>query len=150
MTEPLDYPVLLTFTLVRNAAGLVTDSGGIQEEATILKRPILIVRRSNERPEVEKVFGSRTLPTDEGITRTLATWLRDAPAINARLADLPTPLRRRHRLQPRRAGPTLPVQQQPPTALHRGPRRTHPTTADALSSLYANGFGHGLLIARRR
>jgi UDP-N-acetylglucosamine 2-epimerase (non-hydrolysing) len=38
LTQPLDYPVLLT--LIRHAAGLITDSGGIQEEATILKRPI--------------------------------------------------------------------------------------------------------------
>lgn len=89
LTEPLDYPVLLT--LIRHAAGLVTDSGGIQEEATILKRPILVVRRSNERPEVEQAFGSRTHPGDQQISRILATWLRDAPAINARLADLPTP-----------------------------------------------------------
>jgi len=89
LTEPLDYPV--TLTLIRHATGLVTDSGGIQEEATILKRPILIVRRSNERPEVEQAFGSRTVPTDEGITRTLATWLHDAPTINARLANLATP-----------------------------------------------------------
>jgi UDP-N-acetylglucosamine 2-epimerase (non-hydrolysing) len=89
LTEPLDYPVLLT--LIRQAAGLVTDSGGIQEEATILKRPILVVRRSNERPEVEQAFGCRMLPGDEGISRTIATWLRDAPAINARLADLRTP-----------------------------------------------------------
>jgi UDP-N-acetylglucosamine 2-epimerase (non-hydrolysing) len=88
LTEPLDYPVLLA--LIRHAAGLVTDSGGIQEEATILKRPILIVRRSNERPEVEHAFGSRMLP-DERISQTLTTWLRDAPAINARLADLLTP-----------------------------------------------------------
>lgn len=89
LTEPLDYPVLLA--LIRHAAGLVTDSGGIQEEATILKRPILVVRRSNERPEVEQAFGRRMLPGDEGISRTIATWLLDAPTINARLADLSTP-----------------------------------------------------------
>lgn len=89
LTEPLDYPVLLT--LIRHATGLITDSGGIQEEATILKRPILVVRRSNERPEVEQAFGSRTLPSGEGISRALAAWLRDTPAINTRLANLPTP-----------------------------------------------------------
>ncbi|APU12508.1 MULTISPECIES: non-hydrolyzing UDP-N-acetylglucosamine 2-epimerase [Actinoalloteichus] len=88
-TEPLDYPVLLA--LIRHAAGLVTDSGGIQEEATILKRPILIIRCSNERPEVEHAFGSRMLPCDERISQTLVTWIRNAPAINARLASLPTP-----------------------------------------------------------
>ncbi|ASO18072.1 UDP-N-acetylglucosamine 2-epimerase (non-hydrolyzing) [Actinoalloteichus hoggarensis] len=88
-TEPLDYPVLLA--LIRHAAGLITDSGGIQEEATILKRPILIIRRSNERPEVEHGFGNRMLPGDERISQTLVTWLRDAQEINARLASLPTP-----------------------------------------------------------
>ena len=88
-TEPLAYPQLLT--LVRNAVGLITDSGGIQEEATILKRPVLVVRRSNERPEVEHTFGSRTLPTSGGITRTLKTWLHDSHTINARLASIPAP-----------------------------------------------------------
>lgn len=81
----------MLLTLIRHAAGLVTDSGGIQEVATILKRPILVVRRSNERPEVEQAFGHRMLPGAEGISRTIATWLRGAPAINARLADLRTP-----------------------------------------------------------
>jgi UDP-N-acetylglucosamine 2-epimerase (non-hydrolysing) len=89
LTGPLDYPVLLA--LIRHAAGLVTDSGGIQEEATILKRPILVVRHSNERPEVEQAFGSRMLPSDKRISQAVETWLRDAPAIDARLADLPTP-----------------------------------------------------------
>ncbi|MGH3850178.1 MAG: UDP-N-acetyl glucosamine 2-epimerase, partial [Pseudonocardiaceae bacterium] len=89
LTGPLDYPVLLT--LIQHAAGLITDSGGIQEEATILKRPILVVRRSNERPEVEQAFGSRAFPGGEGILQILTTWLRDAPAINFRLANVPTP-----------------------------------------------------------
>ncbi len=88
-TEPLDYPVLLS--VIRNAAGLISDSGGIQEEATILKRPIIILRRSNERPEVEHTFGTRTLPSDADISRIVTTWLRDAPAITARLASIPTP-----------------------------------------------------------
>lgn len=120
LTEPLDYPVLLT--LIRQAAGLVTDSGGIQEEATILKRPILVIRRSNERPEVEQAFGRRTHPSDEEISWTLATWLRDAPAINARLADLPTPFgdgtASSRVVQVLRSR----VRRQPPTALHPGTR----------------------------
>lgn len=76
--------------LIRHAAGLVTDSGGIQEEATVLKRPILVVRRSNERPEVEQTFGSRTLP-GRSINKIVMTWLRDTNAVNAHLADIPTP-----------------------------------------------------------
>ncbi|MGH3872271.1 MAG: non-hydrolyzing UDP-N-acetylglucosamine 2-epimerase [Pseudonocardiaceae bacterium] len=88
-TEPLDYPVLLS--VIRHATGLISDSGGIQEEATILKRPIIVVRRSNERPEVEQTFGNRTLPGSGDISQIVATWLRDTPAIHARLADVPTP-----------------------------------------------------------
>jgi UDP-N-acetylglucosamine 2-epimerase (non-hydrolysing) len=88
LTAPLDYPVLLA--LIRHAAGLISDSGGIQEEATVLKRPILVVRRSNERPEVEQTFGHRTLPGWE-INQTVTTWLSDATAVNARLAEVPTP-----------------------------------------------------------
>jgi UDP-N-acetylglucosamine 2-epimerase (non-hydrolysing) len=88
LTAPLDYPVLLTLT--RHATGLVSDSGGIQEEATVLKRPILVVRRSNERPEVEHTFGSRTHPGSD-INRVVTAWLNEATAINTRLADVPTP-----------------------------------------------------------
>lgn len=37
--------------LLAESALVVTDSGGIQEEVTILRRPALVVRRSSERPE---------------------------------------------------------------------------------------------------
>ena len=50
-----------------------------------------MVRRSNERPEVEHTFGTRTLPGSGDISQIVATWLRDAPAITARLANVPTP-----------------------------------------------------------
>jgi hypothetical protein len=83
LTAALDHPVLLT--LIRNAAGLVSDSGGIQEEATVL-----VVRRSNERPEAEQAFGARTLP-GPGISQIVTTWLRDTAAVDARLAGAPTP-----------------------------------------------------------
>jgi UDP-N-acetylglucosamine 2-epimerase (non-hydrolysing) len=77
-------------TLIRNAAGIVSDSGGIQEEATVLKRPVLVVRRSNERPEAEQAFGARTLP-GPGISQIMTAWLRDTAAVDARLAGVPTP-----------------------------------------------------------
>lgn len=37
--------------LARSASLLVSDSGGLQEECTVLKKPLLVVRRSTERPE---------------------------------------------------------------------------------------------------
>jgi UDP-N-acetylglucosamine 2-epimerase (non-hydrolysing) len=77
-------------TVLRHAVGLVTDSGGIQEEATILKRRVLVIRRSNERPEVEHTFGSRTLP-GQGINHIVTQWQSEATAANTQLADVPTP-----------------------------------------------------------
>lgn len=49
VVEPL--PPRLFLSLLAESALVVTDSGGIQEEATVLRRPALIVRRSTERPE---------------------------------------------------------------------------------------------------
>lgn len=88
LIPPLDYPELLT--AAQYAAGLISDSGGLQEEATVLKRPILIVRRSNERPEVEESFGSRTCP-GRGINDIMTMWLRHRATVDARLRDIPSP-----------------------------------------------------------
>ena len=48
-TEPMDYFSFLT--LLKNAKLAVSDSGGIQEEACILKVPLITIRNSTERPE---------------------------------------------------------------------------------------------------
>jgi len=88
VTAPMTYPALLT--LMSNAAVIVSDSGGIQEEATILKRPVLIIRRSNERPEAEQLFGRRVTPGGE-ISEIVSGWIRNTAAIHARLAATPTP-----------------------------------------------------------
>lgn len=47
--EPLGY--LEFIYLVKNAKGIITDSGGITEEATVLDIPCLTLRNSTERPE---------------------------------------------------------------------------------------------------
>ncbi|GAA0534896.1 non-hydrolyzing UDP-N-acetylglucosamine 2-epimerase [Saccharopolyspora thermophila] len=88
VTGPLDYPALLT--LLRAAAVVITDSGGIQEEATVVKRPVLVVRRSNERPEVEAVFGRR-VHAGPSISRTISAWLSRISSIHRRLQDAPSP-----------------------------------------------------------
>ncbi len=49
LTEPLDY---LPFVYMMNRAYLIlTDSGGIQEEAPSLGKPVLVMRNNTERPE---------------------------------------------------------------------------------------------------
>ncbi|WP_051173658.1 non-hydrolyzing UDP-N-acetylglucosamine 2-epimerase [Amycolatopsis orientalis] len=49
ITEPLDYPDLI-WTLSRSAL-VITDSGGIQEEAPTFRVPVLVVRETTERRE---------------------------------------------------------------------------------------------------
>lgn len=49
LTDPLDYP---NFTHLLNICHLVlTDSGGVQEEAPALGKPVLVMRETTERPE---------------------------------------------------------------------------------------------------
>jgi UDP-N-acetylglucosamine 2-epimerase (non-hydrolysing) len=49
MIDPLGYHEFIY--LVKNAKGVITDSGGITEEATVLHVPCLTLRNSTERPE---------------------------------------------------------------------------------------------------
>ncbi len=49
LTEPLGHLDFLV--LMKNAKVILTDSGGLQEEGTVLKVPVLVMRESTERPE---------------------------------------------------------------------------------------------------
>ena len=86
--DPIRYEIFLG--LAAEAAMMITDSGGVQEEASILKRPVLVVRRSTERPEVLGTFAERVDP-GPAITDVTATWLAELNDLHARLALLPSP-----------------------------------------------------------
>lgn len=89
VTEPVGYGDFLG--LANHAALLVSDSGGVQEECTVLGRPLLVVRRSTERPEaMEAGFAALVQPGEElgGLARA---WLSDTPERLARLAATPSP-----------------------------------------------------------
>ncbi len=58
--EPFGYREFIG--LASEAALIVSDSGGVQEEATIVKRPVLIVRNSTERPEILGTFAHLVSP----------------------------------------------------------------------------------------
>lgn len=49
LMDPLDYPEMLTLT--RGASIVLTDSGGLQEESTVLGIPCVTLRTTTERPE---------------------------------------------------------------------------------------------------
>lgn len=51
--EPVGYPEMLA--MMSRAAFLITDSGGIQEEATCFNKKVIIAREKTERPEVVEV-----------------------------------------------------------------------------------------------
>ncbi|MDH4562764.1 UDP-N-acetylglucosamine 2-epimerase (non-hydrolyzing) [Pseudomonas sp. BN411] len=79
LIEPLDY---LPFVYLMNRAYLIlTDSGGIQEEAPSLGKPVLVMRDSTERPEAVEAGTVKLVGTDiEVITSNLNTLLTDLSA----------------------------------------------------------------------
>jgi UDP-N-acetylglucosamine 2-epimerase (non-hydrolysing) len=70
--QPLPYNQFLA--LVRGAAAVVTDSGGIQEETTVLGIPCLTVRPNTERP-VTVTHGTNRLVTPEDVAELVGAAL---------------------------------------------------------------------------
>jgi UDP-N-acetylglucosamine 2-epimerase len=62
LIEPLDY--LPFVELMRRAHLIVTDSGGIQEEAPSLGKPVLVTRETTERPEAVEAGTVELVGTD--------------------------------------------------------------------------------------
>jgi UDP-N-acetylglucosamine 2-epimerase (non-hydrolysing) len=87
VVEPIGYREFLG--LAAESAFLVSDSGGVQEEVSVFKRSVIVVRRSTERPEVLGTFAELVEPAD--ITAVAAPWLEDLEGLHRRLADLPSP-----------------------------------------------------------
>lgn len=75
--EPLEY---LSFVLLMERSCLVlTDSGGIQEEAPGLGKPVLVMRDTTERPEAVEAGTIRLVGTDYGrITSEVSALLNDS------------------------------------------------------------------------
>jgi UDP-N-acetylglucosamine 2-epimerase (non-hydrolysing) len=73
LTAPLAYPELVA--AMQRAKVILTDSGGIQEEAPALAKPVLVLRAATERPEAVALGVARIVGTDRsaivGETRRL-------------------------------------------------------------------------------
>lgn len=75
LIEPLDY---LPFTcLMQRSHLIITDSGGIQEEAPALGKPVLIMRDTTERPEAVEAGTARLVGTDTAGIVAAANLLLD-------------------------------------------------------------------------
>lgn len=75
MCEPLDY---LDFVHVLDSCDLVlTDSGGIQEEAPTLGKPVLVLRETTERPEAVEAGVARLVGTNPAVVHAAVSTLLD-------------------------------------------------------------------------
>lgn len=86
---PLPYPQFVT--LLDAADLIVTDSGGIQEEAPSLDKPVLVVRESTERPEAVEAGTARIVGTDKQRILDQALGLLGDRAAYRAMADIANP-----------------------------------------------------------
>ncbi|MEU6064260.1 MULTISPECIES: non-hydrolyzing UDP-N-acetylglucosamine 2-epimerase [Streptomyces] len=78
--EPLGYVEFMS--LVRGAAAVITDSGGVQEETTVLGVPCLTLRTTTERP-VTVTHGTNRLVSHAELVPALRKALDGGPATPA-------------------------------------------------------------------
>lgn len=77
LIEPLQY---LPFCYLMNRASIIlTDSGGIQEEAPSLGKPVLVMRETTERPEAVKAGTVRLVGTNTELIVNQINLLLDNP-----------------------------------------------------------------------
>jgi UDP-N-acetylglucosamine 2-epimerase (non-hydrolysing) len=78
LIAPLPY-VRFVEAMARSSA-IVTDSGGVQEEAPTLGIPVLVLRKTTERPEAVEVGANRLVGTQPGDIERALCGVLDQPA----------------------------------------------------------------------
>lgn len=82
LTEPLDYTELVG--AIQRCHLLLTDSGGLQEEAPSLGKPVLVLRETTERPEAVTAGTAKLIGTDANrIEQEASLLLTDGAAYEA-------------------------------------------------------------------
>ncbi|MEB3335571.1 MAG: UDP-N-acetylglucosamine 2-epimerase (non-hydrolyzing) [Cyanobacteriota bacterium] len=89
LTEPLDYDHLVA--AMRGCTLLLTDSGGLQEEAPALGKPVLVLRRTTERPEAIDAGTARLVGTESTSIVAEASRLLSDPEAYAAMAQAHNP-----------------------------------------------------------
>ncbi len=89
LIEPLDYSSFVD--LMRRAYLLITDSGGIQEEAPSLGKPVLVMRDRTERPEAVEAGTVKLVGTDVGKIVDETVRLLEQPENYARMSRIHNP-----------------------------------------------------------
>ncbi|QJU58650.1 UDP-N-acetylglucosamine 2-epimerase (non-hydrolyzing) [Sphingomonas sp. AP4-R1] len=86
---PLPYRAFVH--AMRDARLILTDSGGVQEEAPTLGTPVLVLRTETERPEAVLAGASRLVGTDPHLIVRAAIELIEDGAAHARMTNIPSP-----------------------------------------------------------
>lgn len=89
LIDPLDVEEM--HNLMARCRFVMTDSGGLQEEAPALGKPVLVLRRETERPEAVAAGTARLAGTEEANVFELAAELIESPAAYERMAHAVNP-----------------------------------------------------------
>ena len=89
LLEPLDYPQFARLLDISHL--MLTDSGGVQEEAPALGKPVLVMRETTERPEGIAAGTARLVGTDADRIVRETNRLLDDPAAYAAMAQAHNP-----------------------------------------------------------
>jgi UDP-N-acetylglucosamine 2-epimerase (non-hydrolysing) len=85
---PADHRTFLG--LARHARLIVSDSGGVQEECTVLKRPLIVIRNSTERPEAIDAGFAHLVQPGPGVGELGRRLISDR-GLRERLEAIPCP-----------------------------------------------------------
>ena len=89
LIPPLDYVSLVH--LIRQATLILTDSGGLQEEAPTFRKPVLVLREVTERPEAVQAGCARIVGTDRRVIVSAALELLTDRSAYDRMAQIANP-----------------------------------------------------------
>ena len=89
LVDPLDYPDMVA--AMRACTLILTDSGGVQEEAPSLGKPVLVLRTTTERPEGVTAGAARLVGCDADEILRASTRLLDDPSAYAAMAAVKNP-----------------------------------------------------------
>ncbi|MFQ5664143.1 MAG: non-hydrolyzing UDP-N-acetylglucosamine 2-epimerase [Terriglobia bacterium] len=89
LLEPLDYEPFVH--LMKRSALILTDSGGLQEEAPALGVPVLVLRQVTERPEGVAAGSARVVGTQPEAVVSAAARLLDDPEERAKMTGSRNP-----------------------------------------------------------
>jgi UDP-N-acetylglucosamine 2-epimerase (non-hydrolysing) len=88
LTDPLAYPEFIH--LMKRAALILSDSGGVQEESPSVRVPVLVMREVTERPEaIESGWAQLVGTAKEEIVQAASAWLSGQKMAPSRSAPNP-------------------------------------------------------------